>query len=989
MPRLRRLRSISATLAKAAVGLIALVLAITVLALTVVETSWAKNRLRDLIVRQANQFLTATLSIGRLEGSLFRGLQLGDISLGRDGRTLIHIDEIALTYSVRELVQQGVVIRSVRLTRPTVVGAKMADGRWDLGALVKRESKEQDRSGPNRAIQIQSIEVIDGHISLQDPLDFGPAHVPTDFQQLNAQFAFAYFPVRWTLDFARVSWIGHAPDLSVSPLSGVFGRGPNGWFFERFSVQTARSAYTLDGTIDTAMKPTRLNLQVRAARFAFQEWAGVIRGLKNIAIDASFETSLKGPVTALVTDLRLSGTGGGVKGQLTLDTSVPGWHGTGGVDVDRLNLAHWLNRADRPSEITGHVTFDLALELGRRFPRGMYAFQGPHAMYMDYAADNVRAHGQLTDTQVLIAEMTATAYGAAVTAHQSAIGIDAPFPFHFQGRTAGIDLRRVPATVPVPRVESLLTFDYDVTGRFSEPFIAGRAAFAPSEFLGARIGDGTVGSIDTQQKPVHYSGDGPIDGINLRRFGEGLDVAWLQQPRYAGTISGHFNVEGSGSSAATLTLTGGGRLTRGDLFNGALSDADVTIAIAGGTLRASYDGRLARIDPSIPFADPRLESALTGHGAVTATVRDLLTRTVTLADYDVAGTLTLGPSRIRDLRLDEAAMTGTLRDSTLAVAALDLHGPAIEAQGNGRVGFTDDMTADFNYDVTRADLAQLQWLTGQTAAGTIATKGRIDGPWSLLHAAGDGSIRQLDAFGVQAVTMTGQYDATVPSGDAARATARVTGRGEFLNGLGQSLEEASGTVTYDAQRVGFDVALKQHAGREGRLTGTAALRLDQREASLLDLTVTLGRLPWRLVAAATPPTVSWSDEQIAVTPITFTAGTDDERLGIAGTWRRDGAGALHVTATHLFLDTLQGAFERPTRYGGLVDLDATIRGTRDQPEAAGTLTIANGRVERVSYQQLQATFTYRRQMFAIDARLDQAPGVWVTAVGTVPLGLMS
>src|SRR5678815_2199333 len=120
-----------------------------------------------------------------------------------------------------------------------------------------------------------------------------------------------------------------------------------------------------------------------------------IRGLSNIAIDASFDTSLKGPVNRLAPVLRLTGTGGGVKGRLTLDTSVPGWHGAGAVDVDRLNLARWLNRRDRPSDITGHVTFDLALELGRHFPRGMYPFDGPHAMYMDYAADRVRARGQI------------------------------------------------------------------------------------------------------------------------------------------------------------------------------------------------------------------------------------------------------------------------------------------------------------------------------------------------------------------------------------------------------------------------------------------------------------------------------------------------------------------------------------------------------------------------------------------------------------------
>ena len=51
--------------------------------LTVLETGWAKNRIRDLIVRQANEYLTATLSIGRLEGSILRGIPVGDVLLSR------------------------------------------------------------------------------------------------------------------------------------------------------------------------------------------------------------------------------------------------------------------------------------------------------------------------------------------------------------------------------------------------------------------------------------------------------------------------------------------------------------------------------------------------------------------------------------------------------------------------------------------------------------------------------------------------------------------------------------------------------------------------------------------------------------------------------------------------------------------------------------------------------------------------------------------
>jgi len=337
--RFRRVRTISTRLAKAIVGLVAFALILVGVALVVVETTWAKEAIRGLIVRQANQYLTATLSIGRLEGSLLRGIALADVSVAREGRTLIQIERIAFSYSIRELVQAGVVVRRVQLTRPRIVGSRQPDGRWDLGALVRRDTREQERTGPSRPIEVQSIEVVDGRISLSDPLDFGPAHVPTQFEALNAKFAFAYFPVRWKLTFDHVSWIGRAPELSVQRLAGVFGRGPGGWFFEHFSVATARSAFTLDGRIDTSRKPTGLELQVRAPRFAFQEWSGVLRGLKNIAVEGSFDTSLTGPVNQLVTNLNLAGTGGSVKGTLTLDTSVPGWHGKGAVDVERVNLA--------------------------------------------------------------------------------------------------------------------------------------------------------------------------------------------------------------------------------------------------------------------------------------------------------------------------------------------------------------------------------------------------------------------------------------------------------------------------------------------------------------------------------------------------------------------------------------------------------------------------------------------------------------------------
>ena len=199
-------------------------------------------------------------------------------------------------------------------------------------------------------------------------------------------------------------------------------------------------------------------------------------------------------------------------------------------------------------------------------------------------------------------------------------------------------------------------------------------------------------------------------------------------------------------------------------------------------------------------------------------------------------------------------------------------------------------------------------------------------------------------------------------------------------------------MTYDAQRLGFDLALKQQRGpRRAGSPARSRCGREQREASLVDLTVTLGRLPWRLAPRPRRRSSPGPTQQIAVTPLDV---------------RRRQQRRAHRRLRHLahrrqrraardgdrivFLDTLQAAFERPTRYGGMLDLDATIRGTRERPEASGT---RDGHQRPRRARQLPEAAGARSptpaQMFDVDARLDQAPGVWITAAGKLPLGLMT
>src|SRR5262245_39937935 len=183
------------------VGAVAVLLLLAVAVLGAIQTGWAKNYLRGLIVRQANQYLTATLEIGSLEGSLVRGIELADVRLARDGQAIVAIDRVSVSYNIRELIDRGTTISRIRIERPRVVAARQPDGRWNLAALVRRDAQQEERRGPRRPIHIRSIEVVDGDVTVTDQLTLAFAVAPRRYAALKTSLAFDYEPVEWRLNF--------------------------------------------------------------------------------------------------------------------------------------------------------------------------------------------------------------------------------------------------------------------------------------------------------------------------------------------------------------------------------------------------------------------------------------------------------------------------------------------------------------------------------------------------------------------------------------------------------------------------------------------------------------------------------------------------------------------------------------------------------------------------------------------------------------------
>lgn len=964
---------------------IATILILVAVAALLIRIGWANDQIRRQLLAQANRYLDGTLDIGRIEGSLLGEVRFVDVRLTHGGAIVVAMDELSVSYGITELLADSVTIRRLKLTRPTITLARQPDGGWNVANLIRRRGA----AGPSgRPIRMPSIEIVDGTVTIAEPLTLGAARVPTRFEDLDVSAMVDYEngAVRLTLD--GTSWTGADPDLTVTDISGRMGIGPSGWTFDDFAISTPSSSFILDGRINRGGQPTTLDLAVHAGRFAFQEWSGIVAGLSSIAVNASFESTLSGPASQLKTTIDLKSDGGDITGTFVLDDSVPGWHGRGEVTLARFDLAHWLNRTDQPSDISGRVSFDMDLLLGRGFPRteGSYAFDGGRVAIFGYEAARLQAHGTTTSARVEIAGATAVAYGGSVRVTAGSVGFDAPFSFRFAGSASSVDLRRVPGSVPVPHVESTLAFDYDVNGRFRSPFLRGEARFAPSTFLGATVGDGSVGTIDTSVQPFRYSGNGDIQGLSTGRFGTDLDVGWMRAPAYDGTIGGRFQVEGTGGDPAMRRVAATGRLDRADVFGGTLSDADVSLAIAEGSLSGTFDGRFEGVNPAIAFDDARLDASLSGSGRLAVVVSDLLLRAPTLDDYVINSSIALAPSTVRGLEVARAEIEARLASSTLTVASAAFSGPILDAVGHGTIELDGVSRSRFDYDVTRADLSLVAELSGRQIAGEIVTSGQLTGPIGEMRLIGQGRLGRLELRGLAAMNLAGDYEVTAPIDDLTEISGRVTIEADVVRAMDRDLRQIMIGARLSGRALSADVWFTLSDGVRTFIHGASLVHEDRRGLDLSALDVTLLGAEWRLTETTPPPTVTWAAAEVAVSGVEFRHGTN-ERITVSGTWRPDGGGALRIGMTDVFADTFAGLLEGPARFGGVINLEATVAGTRASPSLAARVFIVNGRVRRLSYERLAGRVDFADGMATVDLRLDQGPGVWIAASGEVPLAL--
>src|SRR5262245_48743729 len=89
---------------------------IVAVALIVSQTPWFRDWLRRYVVRESKQYLNGELSIGRIGGNLFFGVDLTDVAVDVSGERVVAVKTVELDYSIFNFISKGIVLDEIKLS---------------------------------------------------------------------------------------------------------------------------------------------------------------------------------------------------------------------------------------------------------------------------------------------------------------------------------------------------------------------------------------------------------------------------------------------------------------------------------------------------------------------------------------------------------------------------------------------------------------------------------------------------------------------------------------------------------------------------------------------------------------------------------------------------------------------------------------------------------------------------------------------------------
>lgn len=959
-----------------------------VLALVVSQTPWFRDWVRRTAMRQAERVIDGQLVIGRLEGTFFSGVTLRDVSVVQNGSEVVTLERVGVSYGLSELLSDGRIVAHLRVTRPVIHAIRTEQG-WNLARLLKARTPSRPDT-PRPTFALPDIVVTDGTIVVEGDGVEPAAAIPRRITNLEFTGGVRSGPEALTVDVRSLSLVAEQPALALHSVSGRLINGDDGWRFDGLDVVTGESSVRVDGRLFRREpgEPLAYDLTVQGRRLSLPEIGRFVPVVAALDVHPVLTAQVTGTTPNLHVELEMTSEAGAASGPLTIDTRGAGTVLTGTLAVKDVNLALWLNQPSAAGRITGTAVFDL------KFPSqtsgvlmdGSYTFQGPEVVAYGYEATDVTARGSLDGRRVGL-DARAAAYGGRATARGH---IDRPGPGRPQvalslaGRVDGVDLRRLPASLQLPALDTSVSGTYTVDGPLSD--LRATASLDGSQIEGARIAEGLTATFDRSPGAYSFEATGDVEDLDLQRLGAALDVRALQDERYRGTVNGAFTVQGTRAEGDVLRLTARGTLRDTRVFNGLVPQMEVEATLAGSTLDVQAKGNVASYDLA----------TLTGVAAMTGTLTGRVDSAVTFTDLDdvrietvgVDGRFVFDAPTLMGVPFEQITADVRLADGVVDVRTMEGRGDGFTVAGSGALALGTVGASDFTYEVQAASLVDPAKVASLPLTGGATVEGKITGPRDAFHVTGSVQGKEVSYDDtVSAGDVSARFEVDVPDFDTdrLRVSSDLTATSVVTAGL--PFEAVEGHVEYVPDQLTFQ-AVARDTLRTLRGTGTLDLEPARQVLTLRELSVERDTVRWSLAPEATAVLTIGTD-RVEVAPVSLVNGAQSVALDGRVALTEEATNDLQIVAKAVDVSDALLLAGQEIDADGALTIDGRLGGSRALPTLSGQVDVESGRYRQLDIAAIHATVEDDGRLARVDAIIRQSDLAYITAKGVVPRTLFT
>jgi len=321
------------------------------LAFLILQTPLFRNWLRGQIEQRASSFLQAELRIGRLQGSLFGGVVLSEVSLSQEDSLLFAARELAVQYDLTALLRHRIQVHTLLLDRPRVIVDRGKDGRLRLARLLGSAdagpAPAERQAGPSWRINISRLAVQQGRVDVL--LQSRPPYIPARLEPLDLSASLTLVGDTLRARLRQLSLVSHDPDLRLRFFPFRVEMAPESLALSDLKVRTDSSEVSMAARVLDSKQP-RLNVSLHTRPLTFSD---VVKLLPAFPLrgKATADLEVTGSLSRLRVRTDIRSAAGRIRMQAVLGIESPPYHYQVSGRLDSLNVGRLLARPEWNSDL--------------------------------------------------------------------------------------------------------------------------------------------------------------------------------------------------------------------------------------------------------------------------------------------------------------------------------------------------------------------------------------------------------------------------------------------------------------------------------------------------------------------------------------------------------------------------------------------------------------------------------------------------------------